>query len=210
MPAHHRFLATLLLILPAPAHAAAAELALLPLTVRVYDATGLPEATRTAALAIAGAALGAAQIDTVWRRCDLRRGNSGCDTPPPGGELVIRIVGARIPPPGTRGLVLGDALLERPSGEGRLATIYSDRVERLAHAASVDAARLLGYAIAHELGHLLLATSEHSRQGLMRAVWSNERVRRAIEDDWRFTDREIAAIRGRRMAVPVPHSGRND
>src|SRR5687767_631693 len=114
MPAHHRALATLLLIFPPPVHAADAELALLPLTVRVYDSAGLPEATRTAALAIAGAALGAAQIDIVWRRCDLRRGNSGCDTPPQRGELVIRIVGARTPPPGTRGLVLGDALLERP------------------------------------------------------------------------------------------------
>jgi hypothetical protein len=176
---------------------------MLPLTVRVYDGAGLPEATRTGALAIAGAALAAAHIDTVWRRCDLRREDSGCDTPPSGGELVIRIVGARTAPPDTRGLILGDALLERPSGEGRLATIYSNRVELLAHAASVDVARLLGYAIAHELGHLLLRTSDHSRHGLMRAVWSGERVRRAIEDDWKFTDREIAAIRGRRMAAPA-------
>jgi hypothetical protein len=192
-----------MLILPAVAHAAGAELAMLPLTVRVYDSAGLPEATRTAALGIAGAALAGAHIDTVWRRCDVIHGNLGCDAPLSSGELVIRIVGIPAVQPNTRWLVLGNALLERPSGEGRLATIYANRVEVLAHAATVDVARLLGYAIAHELGHLLLATADHSRHGLMRAVWSDERVRRALDEDWRFTDREIAAIRGRRMAAPA-------
>ena len=195
-----------MLILPTSALAADAELAMLPLTVRVYDSAGIPETTRTAALAIAEAALAAAHIDTVWRRCDLTLRHAGCDRPPSGGELVIRMVGAHSVQPDARGLALGNALLEQPSGEGRLATVYANRVERLAHAASVEVARLLGYAIAHELGHLLLATAAHSRHGLMRAVWSDERVRRALEDDWRFTDGEIAAIQGRRKAAPAVHA----
>ena len=77
---------------------------------------------------------------------------------------------------------------------------YLDRVVRLARAAGVDVARLLGYAIAHELGHLLLADTGHSRDGLMRAVWSDDELRRSRASDWRLTSREAAAIRARRGA----------
>jgi hypothetical protein len=34
--------------------------------------------------------------------------------------------------------------------------------------------RLLGYAIAHEIGHLLLGTTDHTRVGLMRGRWTHE------------------------------------
>ena len=56
-------------------------------------------------------------------------------------------------------LPLGDAMLDRHTGTGVLATIYVDRVEWLARQAGADSRALLGRAIAHELGHLLLATT---------------------------------------------------
>ena len=210
---------TLLVTPPSTLFASLAQLAAIPLSVRVYDTAGLPDSTRDGALTIAAAALDAADIDTVWRRCwptvapgakvgdlprtakERRQGvpadGAGCDAPPLGDELVIRIVGGRTPAAGSKRMTLGDALLDRSSGSGRLATIYFDRVDLLARAAAVDVTRVLGYAIAHELGHLLLATASHSRDGLMRAVWSHDDVRRARGADWRFTKREIAAIRAR-------------
>ena len=69
-------------------------------------------------------------------------------------------------------------MLDTASGHGVLATIYIDRVEWLAHEAGADSRALLGRAIAHELGHLLLATTTHGPAGLMRAFWSQDEVRR--------------------------------
>ena len=59
---------------------------------------------------------------------------------------------------------------------------------------------LLGNAIAHELGHLLLATTSHGPVGLMRALWSEDEVRRSQSKDWRFAPAEIAVIRRRAEA----------
>ena len=52
---------------------------------------------------------------------------------------------------------------------GVLATIFVDSVELIASLSEIDATLLLGRAIAHELGHLLLGTNAHSVRGLMRA-----------------------------------------
>ena len=52
-------------------------------------------------------------------------------------------------------------------------------------------------AVAHEMGHLLLATSVHAASGLMRPIWSREDLRKARDADWSFTREEIAAIRRR-------------
>jgi hypothetical protein len=90
---------------------------------------------------------------------------------------------------------LGDAMVGTGTASGVLATVYLDRVERLAAVAQVRAADLLGHAIAHEIGHLLLGSTTHSATGLMRAVWSRDEIRRARQEDWTFANRDIVAIR---------------
>jgi hypothetical protein len=193
-----------------PPSAFAAQTLKMPLAVRVYDTAGLPDSTHTAALAVASVALAAADIEPVWRRCDGGRAAARCDTPLRSGELVVRIVRARGPVKLSRPHVLGDAMIDTSTGAGRLATIYFDRVAALARASSVDVPRLLGHAIAHELGHLLLATSTHSGRGLMRAVWTPAHVRRTTQVDWSFTDQEVAAIRTRQRAGRMAQPGSGD
>jgi hypothetical protein len=75
--------------------------------------------------------------------------------------------------------------------------VYADRVDWMAKRTGVPPPELLGRAIAHELGHLLMATSAHATHGLMRPVWSQSEVRRRRTSDWSFEPREIAAIRAR-------------
>jgi hypothetical protein len=200
------FLAPLALLAPA-SPAPAAQALTIPLPVRVYDTAGLSDSMHAAALAVASGALAAADVDPVWRRCDSGRSVSRCDAPLRSGELVIRIVRARGPVHPSRAHVLGDAMIDASTGSGRLATIYFDRVLALARASSVDAARLLGHAIAHELGHLLLATGTHSGRGLMRAVWTPAHVRQTSQADWSFTEQEIAAIRTRQQAGRMAQVG---
>jgi hypothetical protein len=68
-------------------------------------------------------------------------------------------------------------------------------VVTLARRATVDPRRLLGLAIAHEIGHLLLNSNHHAPTGVMRADWSQFSLRHGSADDWRFLPTEEAAMR---------------
>ena len=180
-------------------HLAIAQSSASRVTVRVYDTTGLEPRLQAAALAVAGEALASASAEVAWKPCDARIPGQDCDGPPR-NELVVRIVRSTAEQHGKQ-LPLGDAFVDTGSGAAVLATIYVDRVARVAHVAGMHTATLLGYAIAHELGHLLLASSTHSIEGLMRAMWREDELRSPRAADWRFTDQERAAIRGRLTAV---------
>jgi hypothetical protein len=54
---------------------------------------------------------------------------------------------------------------------------------------------VLGCAIAHELGHLLLPVRGHSAAGLMRACWSRNEFHRAERGQLTFSPEEIVRIR---------------
>ena len=189
----------------------AAETLFTEVTVRVYDNTGATEGERRPSLEIAASIVSAASVELLWKTCpeparaamstNTRR-HGACELPLAPGELAVRIVRSGVVEDGTRReLPLGDATLNSQTGKGVLATIYIDRVNWMAEQAGVDAGALLGRAIAHELGHLLMATGAHGSNGLMRPVWSQSEIRRRQIDDWIFRPREIAAIKARAQAL---------
>jgi hypothetical protein len=51
--------------------------------------------------------------------------------------------------------------------------IFYDRVETLGYSFNKGTALLLGYAVAHEIGHVLLGSSDHSAGTLMQAPWNS-------------------------------------
>jgi hypothetical protein len=55
---------------------------------------------------------------------------------------------------------------------------------------------VLGSAMAHEIGHMLLS-GRHSQQGVMRASFNQADFRRIAAGDLAFTDSEAAGIRAR-------------
>ena len=92
--------------------------------------------------------------------------------------------------PRVRRRSLGFVLVDVNERRGSLATVYSDRGAALSRRAGVDAAELLGRAIAHEIGHLLLGTDRHGSRGLMRASWSGADLRRNLATDWLLLNKE--------------------
>jgi hypothetical protein len=94
---------------------------------------------------------------------------------------------------------LGESLIDVSERRGTLATVYGNRIEATAALASSDAGVLLGRTMAHEIGHLLLGTRSHSRRGLMRALWTDDELRRDERRDWTLSHAEGAAMR-RRLA----------
>lgn len=74
--------------------------------------------------------------------------------------------------------------------------VFDHVAERLAEGhADVGKAIILGHAIAHEIGHVLLHSGRHSESGLMKAEWQPEDVAAMPGDRLTFDGEQIAAIR---------------
>lgn len=187
-----------------------------PVVIRLYDiATGDPD-RRDVAMEIVTAMMADAGIAVDWRDCSAGGDAHPCRTVRDRHDLVVRIV----PTPAgrddtARDRQLGFAAVD-PSGQGNvMATIYYERVLRTARRTSLDAGALLGRAMAHEIGHLLLRAPGHSQAGLMRALWTDAELSHNRPDDWRFTDAERRRLRAnlqrddqvgvRAAATPAPH-----
>ena len=156
-------------------------------TVRVYSSTNLATGTQRASLEVAQVTFAAVSVQIVWKICALVT----CDTPLSPTELVVRLVQL---PDRAGDHHLGDALIDPEKRTGVLATVYVNRTMRLARELEIDHDKLLGRAIAHEIGHLLLATNTHAASGLMRELWSHDELQRARREDWVLQPLDAAAI----------------
>jgi hypothetical protein len=162
--------------------------AALALTIRVYDIYGLPPAQRQEAMAVAVATLQEAGVQAAIVDCSPRRPPALCLTPPASGEIVLRF--GRHPRDGRH--VLGEAVVHPDPEQCTLATVYAAAVAERARGLGVPVGTLVGRVAAHEIGHLLLGSSSHAGDGLMRGAWD---VRRRQAGDWRFSRQDAAAIR---------------
>jgi hypothetical protein len=160
--------------------------------VRSYGSANVPASDLSVARASAIAVFTAADINLVWRNCDGPWRDEACDEAPAADEVIVRMVVGGFAP---AAIVLGDAAVDVDERAGSLATIYVDRVAALAQLADVDRGTLLGRAIAHEVGHLLLGTPKHSRAGLMRALWTAVDLRRDRKEDWMLSREQAAQMR---------------
>ena len=176
-----------------PGTAESAAPARVEVAARVYNTARVASPITDAALATATRLMTAGAIEVAWRNCDLP---NTCTTVPV-REFVIRLVRSRKTTTDGSPLVLGEASIDVSQRAGVLATIYVDRVEQMAGLSEADPASLLGRAIAHELGHLLLATNAHSSSGLMRAQWTSKEVRGNLAGDWILARKDAEAIRRR-------------
>ena len=111
-----------------------------------------------------------------------------------GRDLMLRLVD-RTPAEGERIVALGESMLDREQRGGVLMTVDVFPVRSVAGRASTSISTLLGRAVAHEIGHLLLGSAEHPRLGLMRALWSHDELRGLKPAHWGFSAREAARMR---------------
>src|SRR5258706_1025054 len=172
---------------------ALAVVATLPLDVRIYDAAGVPPDVLERAHVTVEQTLNAIGIKPVWHPCHA---GLCVDSPRPDEMKVRNVAARRLSPPQS----LGTSMVDVAGQAGTLATVYHDRVRWLAVEANVDDGQLLGRAIAHEIGHLLLGTATHGQTGLMRARWLRAELRRDLPIDWVFSAVEGSSMRCRLIA----------
>ena len=78
---------------------------------------------------------------------------------------------------------------------GFVASVFHHRVESLAVELGCARAVILGYAMAHEIGHLLLGTSSHSPRGIMRGQWTEKELLSASAGRFGFFPQQGAKMR---------------
>jgi hypothetical protein len=178
-------------------------------TVRIYSTIGAG-AWLDAALAQANRTMSGVAVYADWIDCGGGAVSPAarCAVPLVDGELEVRIVNAPRPARGDE-VPLGNSIVNRGKDTGTLATVYLDRILALAQASRTDPKRLLGRAIAHELGHLLMGSTRHDAEGLMRKLWTTSELVRADPRDWSFTPGDAAAIRRRALFDAAPRQARS-
>jgi hypothetical protein len=84
-------------------------------------------------------------------------------------------------------------------------SVFLDAVADVARRYGQPLGKVLGIALAHEIGHVLLPPPSHSSSGIMQGSWEGDAFRHAIGGDIAFTDRQGALMRDRlKNRVPVP------
>jgi hypothetical protein len=178
-----------------------------PLAVRVYDFGGVDRVRLAEALLDARAIFAEAGLASEWHDCTRGAKSSShiCLEPRNASDLIVRIVRRQH---GGDGLpaALGVSVVESSPRGGVLATVFLDLIESVANRSGADAPLLIGRAIAHEVGHLVLGTRAHSATGLMREIWTDRELGRNDRHDWLFGPDERTLLRdGRvRLARPTP------
>jgi hypothetical protein len=165
--------------------------------VRTFNYAAVPAGQLAAARLEAAHIFRSAGISIEWIDCRVPGGDGGatCTEPLlPGRDLMLRVVD-RAPAHGERIVALGESMLDREQRGGVLMTVDLFPVRSVAGRASTSIWTLLGRAIAHEIGHLLLGSGEHPRLGLMRALWSHDELRGLKPAHWGFSAHEAARMR---------------
>jgi hypothetical protein len=85
--------------------------------------------------------------------------------------------------------------IARRTQTGASAQIFFAQVQHFARTYRLNLGTMLGHVIAHEAGHVLLATSAHAPTGVMQAGWDREVIRDAARGSLTFTETQAARIR---------------
>jgi hypothetical protein len=184
--------------------------------IRTYNYMPVPTDDIARARATADRTFHQAGISLQWEDCwvptssivsllpaearSAKPGQSSCTDPlREGSDFVLRLVPSASADVtshfSSRIVAMGSSLIDRDTHAGALATVDAELVLKIARGSRVDFAMLLGRAIAHEIGHLLLGHSRHSRDGLMRALWSQDEMRGIRPANWQFSAAEAAEMR---------------
>ena len=179
------------------------------MTVAVCNLGELPARAIEAAEAEVGYVFRSMGVEIEWTRCGVEVDAVDVRMRP---DFVVRVrVGGHIPKSGPTSLeAMGRAFMNE-DGTGNMADIYYGAVRELtALFPLAGAEQLMGYTMAHELGHLLIGAG-HRPNGLMRAALSKKELDALNHRRLKFNETEQAKILRKlrsRAAAPDATSGK--
>ena len=171
-------------------------------TIVIYDSEHVGAKTLARAERTAATILQTAGIESSWASGPVRDlsnlgmdfsayPQSDCEHRPTSDILRVQIL-----PRAPAGVALQTLGYSLPCAKGGVqVTIFADRTANVSAMGGPTFGRVLGYAIAHELGHVLLHSGAHDAAGLMKDIWSKRDWQRAAVSIIAFSPAE-----GRRIA----------
>jgi len=173
-------------------------------TVFVNDSANATEQIVLAAERNAGRIFHNAGVGVEWVNCGAQEGSlsqTQCRDTRMSPGLVVRII------PRARTLgddIFGVSFVDHDSGT--YADLFFEPIEQLHQRnRDISLAPILGDVLAHELGHLLLGSNAHSRDGIMQPHWTREQLRRVAMGQMRFSKEQAARMRTRIASSQIEH-----
>jgi hypothetical protein len=145
--------------------------------VAICDLEGVPNVLIDLAEEVAGEVYRDAGVELEWADHDCHPGD---------GVFAVNVTSREM-----AGTLVSDHTIGFAETGTRDATVLYDRVKWFARRYHLNCGVMLGYVIAHELGHLLLPPRAHSAEGVMRAILD---LHLAAERQLRFTSQQAALI----------------
>lgn len=174
---------------PAEAYSAS-ETPAFTITIHVYNYAAVPQKALARASEEAGRILKKVGLRALWvdhalSASDLRHPHHSTDSWD-GTHFAVRLLHQSRE--GSSKNAMGEALsLET-------ANLFMNRVTEQAATGELSASRMLGHAIAHEIGHLLLGDNSHSPGGIMAAPWTKHDLSQMGKGALLFTHQEVTRI----------------
>ena len=164
------------------------------ITVQIYNYSRASPTVLVGAEREAGRILREAGLRAVWLECPVGPSTPGpqglCEKEPEATDLRLRVLGAPLTNK-FQDTVFGFTV------HPVLASVYYEYAARRAKIddAEFEAPIILGCAIAHELGHLLLGTNSHSDSGIMQSRWEPNQFRQLMIGNLVFTTEQSKLMR---------------
>jgi hypothetical protein len=190
-------------------HAQAGVLELNPenprITVHVFNSARISRDELIQAEREAATILAQAGVSVVWTDCPVLPGNNPADRPCSGfydsSDMFLDIQPwSMVNRLGLEQTMLGACTATADGRRHTQALVSHGRVEFLAFQWDIDSGLVLGAAVAHEIGHLLLRQTTHSRVGIMRSDFSKEDFRNFNWRHLRFTNEQAQAMQAEVIA----------
>jgi hypothetical protein len=149
-----------------------------------------------------------ARVRVVWLDCTLTGASDeplpACDRAMGQTDLVLNFVDEiRSLSSNMKEETLGFAMVPGGGELGNRAYISIHLARNAAREFVTSTEIILGIAAAHEIGHLLMGSGEHSRSGVMRARWEAKDIILAAKADLRFTDDQVEKVHAGAVARKV-------
>ena len=194
----------LLILLDSPGAFARPNTAIPTMHILVLDYADVPPRVLAEAEQETSRIFGPARLQFRWTDCGTRQSPhlpSPCEGTGVAGEIRLRI----LPRPLNHNFansVFGFATAPT------YASVYYESARRLIQTvtdSNSNISVILGCLIAHEIGHLLLGTDQHTASGIMQASWDIHQIQRALRGTLGFSSQQAERMR-QSVAVRVSAS----
>jgi hypothetical protein len=168
------------------------------LTISVFNDAQIPAESLKRAEEHASRVFREAGLEIAWLNCRGGEAGSSCKEVDYPRHLHLRIRERSL---NASGETVGMSFLAS-DGTGCYADVFYEPAVQLQMGGPNLIDALLGHAVAHEIGHLLLGTNSHAEVGIMRGRWSRAELLDAPRNPPHFSEREGRKMREKLLVFP--------